>query len=71
MMKRIVCVLFALVAIGVQAEIKLPKFFSDGMVLQQQTECRIWGTADKGKNVSVTTSWDGKTYSATSSCDQH
>lgn len=32
------------------------------MVLQQQTECNLWGTADKGKTVKVTTSWDQKTY---------
>ena len=44
------------------AHITLPQFFSDGMVLQQQTECRLWGTADKGKAVSITTSWDNKTY---------
>ena len=31
-----------------QAKISLPKFFSDNMVLQQQSECSIWGKADKG-----------------------
>lgn len=44
------------------AEVRLPRFFSDNMVLQQQTECNLWGTADKGKTVKVTTSWDQKTY---------
>ena len=32
------------------------------MVLQQQTECNLWGTADKGQTVKITTSWDQKTY---------
>ena len=48
----------------VEAQVNLPSFFSDNMVLQQQTECNIWGTADKGKSVVVITSWDKKSYSA-------
>ena len=44
------------------AEVRLPKFFSNNMVLQQQTECNIWGTAEAGKTVAVKTSWDNKTY---------
>ena len=64
-MKRLLTgLLAAYVATLAQAEVKLPAFFSDGMVLQQQTECRLWGTAEKGKTVAVTTSWDGKTYAA-------
>ena len=62
-MKRIFTWLIAVSATTfVQAEVKLPKFFSDNMVLQQQTECNLWGTADEGKTVSITTSWDNKTY---------
>ena len=53
------CFIFSLT----QARITLPQFFSDNMVLQQQTECNIWGTADKGKSVVVITSWDKKSYS--------
>ena len=48
----------------VQARISLPKFFSDNMVLQQQSECNIWGKGDKGRTVVVITSWDKKSYSA-------
>ena len=46
-----------------QAKVRLPQFFSDNMVLQQQSECNIWGWAEPGKKVSVTTSWDQKGYS--------
>ncbi|MDE7085853.1 MAG: sialate O-acetylesterase, partial [Prevotella sp.] len=46
----------------VSAKVRLPKFFADNMVLQQQTECNLWGWTDKGKTVSITTSWDNKTY---------
>lgn len=44
------------------AEIKLPAFFSSEMVLQQQTDAAIWGTATPSKTVEITTSWNGKTY---------
>ena len=50
---------------SVSAKVGLPQFFSDNMVLQQQSECNIWGKADKGKSVVVITSWDKKSYSAT------
>lgn len=47
------------------ATVTLPRIFSNGMVLQQQTEVMIWGKTDTGKPVVVTTSWNNKTYTAT------
>lgn len=44
------------------AEIKLPAIFGDNMLLQQNTNARIWGWSDKGQSVCITTSWDNKTY---------
>lgn len=44
-----------------QATVRLPHFFSDNMVLQREMPIRIWGTADKGENVSVT--FNGNTRS--------
>ena len=49
---------------SVSAKVKLPQFFSDNMVLQQQTECNIWGKADANKNVIIITSWDNDEYVA-------
>lgn len=46
----------------VKAEVKLPAFFSDGMVMQQQSEANLWGTASANKIVKITTSWDSKVY---------
>ena len=61
---RIILAITALLTgISVGAEIRLPSFFSDGMVLQQQATVKIWGTSDNGDKVSLTTEWDGKTYS--------
>ena len=50
----IICIL----AFSASAKVTLPKFFSDNMVLQQQSECHIWGWAEPGKKVMVMTSWD-------------
>lgn len=47
----------------------LPAVFSDNMVLQQQTLVPIWGEASKGKKVSITSSWDGKTKTVTADTD--
>jgi sialate O-acetylesterase len=49
-----------------QAEVKLPAIFSDNMVLQQQSAVAIWGWAKPNAGVSVTTSWNKKSYSARS-----
>ena len=63
-MKRLIIVLCIVCGLNAQAKVELPSFFSDNMVLQQQTECNIWGKADTGKSVVVITSWDKKSYSA-------
>lgn len=49
-------------AIGAGAKVKLPTLMGDNMVLQQQTEVKLWGTAKPKAEVRVTPSWDGKTY---------
>ena len=51
------------------AEIKLPSIFCDNMVMQQQTQAAIWGKASKNATVSISTSWNGKSYSAKASAD--
>ena len=45
-------------ALGVQAKVRLPHLIGDNMVLQQQTEARLWGWAQPGRTVIVTTSWN-------------
>jgi sialate O-acetylesterase len=44
---------------------KLPYFFSDNMVLQQQSEPAIWGWSKAGTLVTITTSWNKKKYTTT------
>ena len=47
-------VLFASLAV---ANVKLPAVFGDNMVLQRNTEAPVWGWADPGEEVTVTTCW--------------
>ena len=54
-MRKWICALVALLAITANAKVTLPKFFADNMVLQQQSECNIWGKADANKMVSIKT----------------
>ena len=60
--RLLVGVAMTLSAIVMKAEIKLPRMFDDNMVMQRNSNCNIWGTADALKTVTVTTSWNGKTY---------
>lgn len=50
-----------------EAKVVLPSVFSDGMVLQRNTEVAIWGSSDTKKEVVITTSWNGKSYKVSSS----
>ena len=62
----VLLVLFAVFAVEASADVKLPAIFSDNMVLQQQSQVAVWGWAKPNTSVSVTGSWDKKTYNAKS-----
>lgn len=47
-----VCLLFVLSQI--MAQLSVPSFFSDHMVLQREKPINIWGTANAGERISVT-----------------
>ena len=51
-------------AFGAQAKVRLPHMIGDNMVLQQQTEARLWGWAKPGKTIKITTSWSDETTTA-------
>lgn len=66
MIRKIFLLLSALaLAFQLNAAVTLSPLFGDGMVLQQQTQTKIWGNADAGAKVSLTTSWDNKLYTCT------
>ena len=49
----------AVLVLSAQAKVRLPHLIGDNMVLQQQSEARLWGWAKPGSTVKVTTSWQG------------
>ena len=61
--------LFALAA-TVNADVRLPRFFSDHMILQQKTRNTIWGWADPNEKVTVTASWGAKASAKASQSGQ-
>lgn len=62
-------ILTAFAASTITAQPKLPAIFSSHMVIQQQTDAPIWGTAKPGKKVVITTSWDNKKQTVLSGKD--
>lgn len=49
---------------SVQAKVKLPSVFSDNMVFQQKTKAAVWGKADPGKTINISTTWSGARYTS-------
>lgn len=45
-----------------QAEVKMPAFFADNMVIQQNADARMWGTAKASSTVTVTPGWTNEVY---------
>jgi len=54
--------LFVLLSITVYAQVKMPSFISDNMVLQQEFDAPLWGWAKPGTPITITTSWDNTVY---------
>lgn len=46
----------------VKAKVQLPSILSSNMVLQQHTNVKLWGKAQKNSPITIKTSWDNKTY---------
>ena len=58
--KMLSLALMTAIAVGAQAKVKLPHLVSDNMVIQQQSDVRLWGWAKPGKTVVATTSWSNE-----------
>ena len=64
MKKLFLLLLCSLAGQMASARVTLPGIFSDGMVMQRETQANIWGTARVNATVTLTTSWDNKRYQA-------
>ena len=53
-----------LLAFSAQAKVRLSHLVGDNMVLQQQTDARLWGWARAGAEIKVKPSWSDKTVTA-------
>ena len=63
-MKKIAFLLACLLsAASVNAKVSLPDQIGSNMVLQQQSDARLWGWAKAGASVQITTSWNNQTVS--------
>lgn len=63
-MKKIITMLASALMALDAAALELPEIIGSDMMLQQQTNAKLWGWAKGGSTVEVSTSWDGKAYSA-------
>ena len=54
---------------ALQAEVKLPNYLSDNMIVQRNATLKVSGTAAPGSTVSVTPEWSGKTVKAKAGAD--
>lgn len=61
-MNRILLTLavWAVCAYGTQAKIRLHHLVGDNMIIQQQTDVRLWGWTQPGRKVVATTSWSNQ-----------
>ena len=70
MPKKILFIVFAsLLSLCAQSKVRLPHIIGDNMVLQQNTDVRLWGWGKSGSTVKVTVSWSSQEYSAKVSKD--
>ena len=58
-----------LLCTALNARVELTPLFTDNMVFQQNCQAPVWGKAAPGAAVSVTPSWNGKTYRTTAGAD--
>ena len=69
MRKWILAAALSVASLCADAKLALRHPTGDHMVLQQQTEAAVWGFAAPGSVISVTPSWNGKTYEARTDAD--
>ena len=73
-MRKIILAMALLCSMGaicgeMSAEVRMSPLFTDNMVLQQRTDAPVWGTADPGAQVQVSTSWNKRVYTVNAGQD--
>lgn len=62
-------VLFLCMGTSIQAKVTLPAFFTDNMIVQQNSVLTLPGKAKAGKQVTAQASWDSKKYATKAAPD--
>jgi sialate O-acetylesterase len=63
MIKNIKTILLLFAAYQISyAEVTLPNIFGDDMVLQRESQVKLWGWGNPSEEITITTSWDKKKY---------
>lgn len=55
-------VVFTVHSFIAQADIRLPAIIGSHMVLQQSSDCKLWGWSDPAEEINISTSWDTAHY---------
>ena len=56
--KIFIAILILSVSLSSEAKVKLPNIIGDNMVLQRNSEVKLWGMSEPGKKITVHTSWN-------------
>jgi len=60
--RRFLNFIFGLLGISGFANVSLPSYFSDNMVLQRNADITLWGWANPSEEITITTGWDNAEY---------
>lgn len=63
-MRRVFTIALLCATLSSFSNIRLPNIISSNMVLQQQSNVKLWGAADPNEKISIVTSWGNKAYQA-------
>jgi len=59
---RLLSFLLSIIGIPASANVSLPAFFSDNMVLQRNAEVKLWGWGSPNEEIAITIGWDNAVY---------
>ena len=68
-MRKTLLAALMLMQMSAWAKVDLPEILSDNMVLQQQTEVKLWGKAKANAEVNIGPSWTNSIYTVKTDSD--
>ncbi len=69
MKKTILLIVILCMTVATHAKVEMPNICKDGMVLQQNAQAVIWGTASPDAKITVSPSWGKASYKTTADAD--